>query len=247
MKKGLKALYNNIVRNYPSEKAQLTMIRNPWGYFVVRPISFRITPLFINLGFSANAVTTLELILNISGLAFIAFGAVSRYNFIIGAIIINIARILDGVDGDIARFQNNCTKFGEMYDIFVGMLITALLPVCLGIGLYFGAVSSISIWGIGLPGLLWLLIGVSDSCIYLFRRTLSLEYQIAVRHKTWMPKRKIVSIISAIPLSVKMPLLIVVLLLGILDFFMVGYMVYNLLALFMTIRLSLNRASEKMH
>ena len=245
VKKTSKISWKDIKRIYPEEKARLSLIRNPWGYFVVRPISFRITPLFIKLGFSANAVTVLEFVLIICGLAFITSGAVYRYNLITGALIINIARILDRVDGNIARFHNRCSKFGEIFDFTVGIFSATFLPLCLGISIYLGAMSSMSIWGRKLPGLFWLLVGITDSWIYLFRRALSLKYQILSADKAWKPKWKTVSILSALPFSFKEPLLIVVLIIGVLDFFLFGYMVLNLIALFIMVTMSLWKTSEK--
>jgi len=241
VKKTSKISWEDIKRIYPEEKARLSLIRNPWGYFVVRPISYRITPLFINLGFSANAVTALELVLIICGLAFITSGAVYQYNLIAGALIINLAGILDRIDGNIARFHNRCSKFGEMFDFIVGIFSASFLPLCLGISIYLGGVSSISIWGRKLPGLFWLLVGITDSWIYLFRRALSLKYQILADDKAWKPKWKIVSILSAFPFSFKEPLLIVVLIIGVLDFFLFGYMVCNLVALLIIISMSLKK------
>jgi phosphatidylglycerophosphate synthase len=241
VKKTSKISWEDIKRIYPEEKARLSLIRNPWGYFVVRPISYRITPLFINLGFSANAVTVLEFLLIICGLAFIISGAVYRYNLIAGALIINLAGILDRIDGNIARFHNRCSKFGEMFDFTVGIFSASFLPLCLGISIYLGAANSMSIWGRKLPGLFWLLVGITDSWIYLFRRALSLKYQILAGDKAWKPRWKIVSILSAFPFSFKEPLLIVVLIIGVLDFFLFGYMVCNLVALLIIISMSLKK------
>ncbi len=240
-KAGSKISWKDIKRIYPVEKAQLRLIRDPWGYFVLRPISYRITPWFIHLGFSANAVTVLAFALIICGLAFITSGAVYQYNFIIGALIINISAILDRVDGNIARFHNRCSKFGEMLDAIVGIFSTALLPVCLGLGLSFGAASSVSIWGRSLPGLFWLLLGITDSWTYLFRKALSFKYQMIRADKAWKPGWKMGSILSAFPFSLKEPLLIVVSIIGVLDFFLFSYMVCNLAALLIIVRMSLKK------
>jgi phosphatidylglycerophosphate synthase len=241
VKKTSKISWKDIKRIYPEEKARLSLIRNPWGYFVVRPFSYRITPWFINLGFSANAVTVLELALIICGLAFITSGAVYRYNLVAGALIINLAGILDRIDGNIARFHNRCSKFGEMFDAIVGIFSASFLPLCLGISIFLGGVSSISIWGRKLPGLFWLLVGIADSWTYLFRRLLSLKYQMIRADKVWKPGRKIISILSAFPFSFKEPLLIVVLIIGVLDLFLFGYMVCNLVALLIMVRMSLKK------
>jgi hypothetical protein len=88
-------------------------------------------------------------------------------------------------------------------------------------------------------------VGITDSWIYLFRRALSLKYQILADDKAWKPKWKIVSILSAFPFSFKEPLLIVVLIIGVLDFFLFGYMVLNLIALFIMVTMSLWKSSEK--
>ena len=81
---------SDIRQSYPSEKARSDLVAQLWAYLVLRPISFYLTPPLINMGFSANAVTALGLIPLLCGLVFIVFGGASPFNFIIGAMFVNI-------------------------------------------------------------------------------------------------------------------------------------------------------------
>lgn len=63
---------SDIRRSYPSEKARSDLINHLWIYLVLRPLSFYVTPVFINLGLSANAVTGLGLFPLVGGLVFIS-------------------------------------------------------------------------------------------------------------------------------------------------------------------------------
>ncbi len=103
-----------------------------WTYYVRRPISFYLAKFFLIFNISANKVTVSFLIIGVIGSLLFAAGDYSM--FIIGALIIELAIILDCVDGSIARVKGS-TTLGRMLDIWSGKIVLALSAYMLGIGL----------------------------------------------------------------------------------------------------------------
>jgi phosphatidylglycerophosphate synthase len=87
---------------------------------------------FLKLGISANQVTMFWLAIALVGCAFLASG--SYENMIIGAVLLELAIILDCVDGHIARFKG--PKYsGEVLDTWAGEILLVLSLLSIGIGL----------------------------------------------------------------------------------------------------------------
>jgi phosphatidylglycerophosphate synthase len=238
----------DIRQSYTSEKARLDLISWLWGYLVLRPISFHITPLFINLGFGANAVTALGLILLICGLIFILSGATSPFNFIVGAILVNICYLLDCIDGNIARFQGQCSVFGALFDCIVALIQEAFLPLCLGLGLYLAGPEQMTLaLGVEFPKWGWLVAGGVESSSGLFRRVVSLKSQSGVERLVESLEQENLSVPfwAVLPraiLGFKGPLLLIGSLVGALGLLLLFYAAYNLVILFAMTTLSLRNA-----
>jgi phosphatidylglycerophosphate synthase len=238
----------DIRQSYTTEKARHDLIGWLWGYLVVRPISFHVTPLFINLGFSANAVTVLALITVICGLIFILSGATSPLNFIVGATLVNIYYLVDCIDGNISRFQGQSSEFGALFDCIVALIHEAFLPLCLGLGLYWAGPERVPLTsGIELPEWGWLVAGGVESSSGLFRRVVSLKSQSGVERLVERLEQEnlgvpVWAVLPRAILSFKGPLLLIASLVGALGLFLLFYAAYNLVSLFAMTALSLRNA-----
>ena len=238
----------DIRQSYTSEKARSDLVAHLWTYLVLRPISFALTPLFVNLGFSANTVTALGLIPLFGGLGFILLGAVSSLNFVIGATLINIWLLCDAIDGDIARFRGQSSRFGALLDFIVGLVYHTFLPLCLGLGLYLGTPEGSSMLALGLeppPRWFWLVAGAVELSAGLFRKVISLQCQSIVGKQDKKQENSRITIWTVLPraiLSFKAPLLMIASLVGTLGLFLFGYATYNLVTLLAMIALSLRKA-----
>lgn len=124
---------NDIRSKLPEEKRRLDR-DNPWLYFVVRPISFYPTWLFLKLGISANQTTYIGLIIGVIGCVFLAFG--SYWAAIVGAVLINIGYLFDVVDGNVARYTNSCSKYGQYIDGMTTYIMVPLTFIAVGIGIF---------------------------------------------------------------------------------------------------------------
>lgn len=236
----------DIRRGYTPEKARLDLMAKLWFYLVLRPISFHVAALFVNLGFSANAVTALGLIPLLGGLVFILLGAASPFNFVIGALFVNLWYLFDAIDGNVARFRSQTSNFGAILDHMVGKVYHTFLPLCLGLGLYFATPEWwVLAWGLELPLWCWLLFGVVESLASLLRDAVSARARIEMGEQAAVPLDSKPSISTILPraiLSFNKPLLLIASLVGALGLFLFSYAVYNLAALVGMVVLVLRKA-----
>lgn len=124
---------SDIKKSYHSVK-KLSDRDDLWLYFVIRKISFYITWIFLKFGFSANQTTYITIIIGVVGCGFLTC---NNYRIkVIGALLVNFWIIFDCVDGNIARFKKESSKYGEFIDALNGYLMNALLFLCVGIGAF---------------------------------------------------------------------------------------------------------------
>jgi hypothetical protein len=102
--------------------------------YVIRPLSFYLSVLFIEFGFTANGVTWLSMLLGLVGSIFLALGDSFE---LVGCLLLLVWLILDHVDGNIARYNKTQSNYGDFLDTVACYLVLATFPLGLGIGSYF--------------------------------------------------------------------------------------------------------------
>lgn len=105
-----------------------------WVKIIVRKLSFLFTWIFINLGFSANLVSYVSILVSIAGFICLLIDNVSFR--IIGSVLINFWLILDCVDGNIARCKKKLSPFGSMIDSFGGYFTIAFSYLGIGVATF---------------------------------------------------------------------------------------------------------------
>lgn len=108
--------------------------KDMWLYYVVRPISFYPTWLFLKMGISANHATCLSMLVGLVGCVCLALG--NYETKIVGALFVNFWIVLDCVDGNIARFRKTSGNYGQILDAINGYIINALLFLSVGVGAF---------------------------------------------------------------------------------------------------------------
>lgn len=103
------------------------------GFYVVRPLSFYPTAFFMNIGLTANQTTWISHIVLLAGCLLLAVG--NYLTALGGAVLLNIWLVLDFVDGNIARYENACSRYGEFIDA-LGAFLAHLSFFAAGIGFY---------------------------------------------------------------------------------------------------------------
>ncbi len=156
----MKYTFKGIIKSLPVKKNSNS---SWWVKLWVRRISFLFTYLFINLGFSSNAVTAVSILVTLAGC--VCF-AISTNGCVIAAVIlINLWLILDCVDGNIARCKQQKKRYGEFIDAMGGYFTVAFVYLAMGICTFHRG-------GVLLPeNCEWILIGgaVSSVCDILAR------------------------------------------------------------------------------
>ena len=98
---------------------------------VIKYFSKYFTPTFLKYSISANQITFLSLITGI--LACVCFVFIDHLWHLGGAFLLLINYILDNCDGEVARAQNQTSKFGAQFDTFVDWIIHTLFFSAIGI------------------------------------------------------------------------------------------------------------------
>lgn len=108
-------LYREVLASYTVDKARDEAAHDVMGYYLYRRLSFPLTPLFMMLGLSANAVTTLGLVCScLQPVVAWAFAPKLAASVVVGLGV--SVQILDCVDGNIARTRQAASSVGSMLD-----------------------------------------------------------------------------------------------------------------------------------
>ncbi len=86
----------------------------PVSRYLNRPLSIRLTRLLLNTKITPNHISILSFILGVLGAGFFCMGG--YINLIIGGALAQLASIVDGCDGEIARLKFKASEFGGWFD-----------------------------------------------------------------------------------------------------------------------------------
>ena len=103
-----------------------------FAYYVGRPLSYVLTVPFIYLGVSPNVVSVISIIPIIIGIIIAVFSRTNASMFYCWLCFF-LWNLLDGVDGNIARYTKKTSKIGGVYDAMSGYAATAATFLCWGI------------------------------------------------------------------------------------------------------------------
>jgi phosphatidylglycerophosphate synthase len=133
----------------------------PVAYFLIRPVSSRISRLLVRTGLAPNVITTIGLV---TGLGAGVLAGLGGFGPVLGATLLFLAGlVLDCVDGEMARVTLSTSRSGQWLDTIADDLSVMALTVGMGVGLSRTA---------GQPAWLWLGLGggalmlISQSVIY---------------------------------------------------------------------------------
>ena len=107
----------------------------PYSRWVLHPIANYLVWIAVRLGVTPNQVTVLSCIVGMIGCSFLAIG--NHTTIVIGGLLLLIYVLLDCVDGAIARVTTTTTKYGQFIDVSAAYIIGGLVPLSIGLGLYF--------------------------------------------------------------------------------------------------------------
>lgn len=123
-----------IEKTMPPEKKERELI-DPIDYYTIRPISNIISIPFIEKNIKPTTVTKISLIFPILALSFFMIN--DSWYFLLGWIMIKIWAVLDGVDGNIARYNNQTSIIGDLWDMAIGDISQIVFYIGMGIAAYY--------------------------------------------------------------------------------------------------------------
>lgn len=125
------------VRLCYSENKKEEIEKKENNFFILyffRPLSFYLTPLFLQVKATPNQVTWSGFSIGI--LACLAFIRGTPFFFQLGAWFYILYIFSDHIDGNIARFHGTTSHYGKFLDGVVTMMVESLFWLCFGLGVY---------------------------------------------------------------------------------------------------------------
>lgn len=156
----------------PKEIKKRTMTANKrknanndlFAFYVGRPLSYVLTVPFLYLGINPNTISIISLFPLVVAIIIFLF-ANTQTGWLVGWLMLFLWNILDGVDGNVARYRQKFSKVGSVYDAMSGYLAMVLTFTCAGI------VASNSPGGLTVvPPNMYVLIGTLSGTFTIFPR-----------------------------------------------------------------------------
>lgn len=229
----------DVREEFPEEKRRNDFQSHLWAHLVVRPLSFYITPFFLNRGISANAVTGLGLVVLLAGLAAIVSAVWMPGLLIMGAVLINVWYFFDFVDGNIARFTETSSPFGAFCDWYVGLIYHTALPLCVGVMVYVSGEFTL----LPLEAVWWLVLAVAWVIAMLSRKLVAQKIALLTAETASTGRRDLsrIEMLAGAYTSFKSPLFVVTVVVGMVDIWMLLFGLYAIISA--PVQLGLNSRS----
>ena len=105
-----------------------------FAFYIGRPLSYVLSIPFMYMNISPNAISMLSIVPALFGFA-AACLAQSKAGMIASWILFFMWNLLDGVDGNVARYKKQFSKMGSVYDAMAGYIASALMfyAICGGL------------------------------------------------------------------------------------------------------------------
>lgn len=129
-KKPQKFEYNKSLKK-PSKAFGISLIKFV-DIYINRPMAGLIARAVFNTGITPNGLTYVSFITGMIGAYFFTRGTYP--DFIIAGCLTQIASVIDGADGMLARAKDMCSEYGSHLDLFLDRITDFSLIACLGWG-----------------------------------------------------------------------------------------------------------------
>lgn len=139
-----------------------------FAFYVGRPISYLLTIPFLYTKITPNQVTLISIIPILIGFVLSYIGT-SMYTFVGAWFCFFLWNLLDGVDGNMARYRKQFSKMGGVYDAMAGYIAMVLCPFAWGIAASHIEDGTISDY-IQIPADLYVIIGALSGIFVIFPR-----------------------------------------------------------------------------
>ena len=232
----------------PAEIAKVTMTEEKkktakndyFAFYVGRPLSYVLTIPFLYTDISPNAVSVLSVLPLVAG-TILAYTSETLVGQIIVWLLFFLWNLLDGVDGNIARFKKQFSPMGSVYDAMSGYFAMVLTFFAAGLMAFKtgGILDTLAI-----NEELWIILGALSGVSVIFPRlvmhkaisTLKSEESFSdVKDKSSFDLIKIIALnLSSITGGAQVLLLIAVLF-GMTDLYTLLYFIFNIMVMIVSL------------
>lgn len=108
-----------------------------FAFYIGRPLSYVLTIPFLNLKVKPNTISLISIFPNIIGFILLGFGKTLTLK-LLGFLCFFLWNLLDGVDGNIARYKKIFSKNGSLWDATSGYFAMIFTFLAMGTGCYYG-------------------------------------------------------------------------------------------------------------
>ena len=108
-----------------------------FAFYIGRPLSYVLTVPFLKLKIKPNTVSLISIFPSSSGFLLVGFGNALTIK-LIGVLMFFLWNLLDGVDGNIARYTKQFSKTGSLWDATSGYVAMVMTFMAMGTGCYYG-------------------------------------------------------------------------------------------------------------
>lgn len=213
-----------------------------FAFYIGRPLSYVLTIPFLYTNISPNLVSLLSIIPLIIGFILMCL-AKSKITLFSGWLLFLLWNLLDGVDGNIARYKKQFSRMGSVYDAMSGYVAMVFSFFAWGIAAaHFGGVLDRIV---NIESDLYIIVGALSGIFVIFPRLVmhkalttlgDANAMNAVKDKSEYGFLKLVALnLTSISGFVQVFMLLAIIL-NLLDLFTIVYFVLNLLVLIVSIR-----------
>lgn len=237
------------INNKTMTKEKAAQARNDlFAFYIGRPLSYLLTIPFLKLKVKPNTVSIISIIPVIIGFTLVGFGSTLTLK-ILGWLCFFFWNLLDGVDGNIARYTKQFSNTGSLLDATSGYFAMIFTFLAFGTGCYYGNFTLLEVD----QALMIILGGISASLVILPRlvmhkRITSIGEDDKSSEMKDKSKYNFIKFIGLNIISISGMIQVFMLLsiiFQIMDLFTIFYFIVNVLICFVSLNKLLKEPSEK--
>lgn len=213
-----------------------------FAFYVGRPLSYILTIPFLYINISPNTISLISIIPVIIGFIFMYIGK-TKIILILGWMMFFLWNILDGVDGNVARYKNQFTKMGSVYDAMSGYI--AMILSFFGIGIAASHNPGLLQGVIYFPLELYIVLGAMSGIFVIFPRFImhkaittlgDRDAMNSIKDKSEYGFIKIVVLNLTSVAGFVQVLMLIAVIFNILDLFTIGYFILNFMVMVVSLK-----------
>lgn len=218
-----------------------------FAFYVGRPLSYLLTIPFLYTGISPNTISVVSIIPTIIGLIIPMFWH-TKLAMVISWVCFFLWNLLDGVDGNVARYKKQFSEMGGVFDATSGYFAMVLSFFAWGIGAYYsdGVLQDF----IAIPHEYYVVLGGLSGCSVIFPRLVMHKAINSSKNKEKfndVKDKSSFSIVKIIALNLTsiagfvQVLMLIAACFNLMDVFTIGYFLINTLVMVASLRSILNK------